>query len=329
MCAAAFSDDHCSSTFLSYRQNAQDSNLAHRQEGCGYCYYSPLLRNQQATVEVGIGYRNDSVCWSTSFVNGLEEIISEVYWDELSILVARASVKYEAPCRLYLRGSLGYGAIFSGINSNTTAVNIGGTTTPLAAYVADGGNGSVVDFSTAMGYVFKLGSEHACHIIPLIGYGYNGQYLHGSNCKEVLNSEDYDCACVEARPLSGLDSSFYANWNSPWVGVDLSYQCCRTIFLATAELHCVWLNSTAHWNLRQDFVKDPTQNGFGYGQLYSIAAKRFINPCWLLGLEFNYLQFATCEGHASLFFVDETAKLDLNGARWTSFNILFSLNYTI
>jgi hypothetical protein len=155
------------------------------------------------------------------------------------------------------------------------------------------------------------------------------QFLHIRNCVQELDSEDFDCCCTDTGPLSGLKNSFTARWNGPWIGVDLSYEYCKTLFFASAEYHWPTFRGKAHWNLRTDFVKDPRQRADGQGQLYSLGAKYPIAKQWLIGLELGYLSFNTHGGHATLFFSDENANLKLNDTHWTSFDALFSLTYSL
>lgn len=117
-------------------------------------------------VELDVGYRNDDFHWGTTFSNTLEEISSDIDWNDLSISELRGLVKYESACHLYLRGFAEYGIIFSGTNRNNTSISIDNQTTLLAQYRGSGRGGSVFDFSAGIGYAFHLGEKNPITIAP-------------------------------------------------------------------------------------------------------------------------------------------------------------------
>lgn len=206
-----------------------------------------------SSLEIGVGYRQDTLQWSTSVRNDssyysdnydcceilkelvmpLADVDSHVKWKNLSIWQIEAKGKYVTCDNLYLRANADYGWITSGKNIDKDYV-------VSSNYSADGcgcgsgsgynsGNefeiarskssvsGTVYDAKIAVGYQFKW-CDDSLAIAPLVGYSWHGQHFKDSH----LQQEFFGDETVEVLGgRSYYSSYYYGNYSN-----DYSYDGC-------------------------------------------------------------------------------------------------------
>jgi hypothetical protein len=309
-----------------------------------------------SSVEIGVGYRNDSLKWKTksdiggssygsgsgSYYGGgsydydesqgfLPGVRSTLDWKNLNIWEIEARGRYVTCDCIYLRGSIDYGWITSGKNTDKDHFNFGsdygsGSNFQFAKSHSNV-SGHVYDAKIAVGYQFKL-CDDTFAITPLIGYSWHGQHFSDSHLKQ--NFYGFDDGLLangleSARSYSYYDDYYYdgyssgsysdysyssygkehsryhARWNGIFLGFDFDYTfgcCCDWTIFGTYEFHWADYHGTGKWHLRPDLI-----NGFShhaknaYGQVFDIGIKWDFCDCWTVGLRGEFMWFWADHGH--------------------------------
>lgn len=182
-----------------------------------------------SSLEIGVGYRQDSLKWRTGHSGsgsncgscyndyqgdygsqgGYERhrhFRSELKWRDLQICEIEARGYYVTCDNLYLRAHGDYGWITSGKNHDKDFVGFGGGSEREFSRSSSRVKGHVYDLNVAIGYQFKL-CDCSLSIAPLVGYSWNGQHFHDHHLKHHCSSEYtcndpsyyYTCEFTEAR----------------------------------------------------------------------------------------------------------------------------------
>lgn len=198
-----------------------------------------------SSLEIGVGYRQDSLEWKTksdmtssygsygsygSYDSYYSEISlpykleSKQKWKDLSIWQIEANGKYVTCDSVYLRGNFDYGWITSGKSvakdyitdeSEYSGYNSYGSGFEFAKSKAHV-SGHVYDAKLALGYQFKL-CDDSFSIAPLVGYSWHGQHLQDSHVRSSWYSDE---SIVEEEVTtraysSSSDSSFSSDSSYP------------------------------------------------------------------------------------------------------------------
>ncbi len=194
-----------------------------------------------SSLEVGVGYRQDSLKWKTSSrfndgyssdyssyedYNGIGlpvKFRSELEWKDLQIWQIEARGKYVTCDNIYLRACGDYGWITSGKNRDRDFVTLN---SGYNDYYNNGSaelarsrshvRGHVYDAKLAIGYQFKM-CDDSFSVAPLVGYSWHGQHLKDRHLRQrvFMNNEvaaDEEFVAVERQRVVEESYSYYDDY---------------------------------------------------------------------------------------------------------------------
>ena len=290
----------------------------------------------ESRLELGLqgGYRQDRLDWS---IAGNVDVLSELEWEALDILQLQLTAAITGDSlfpggRLAGRGLLGVGSIVAGDNRDSDYAG-NGRTLEFSRSNNDAGDGQVLDFSLGAGLEFS--PNPGLQLRPLFGYSYHEQQLVLQDGVQTLSVPQLVAHSRFSPPalgaLPGLDSSYDARWDGPWLGCDLSYRLTPAWLLTgTAELHWGEMKAEADWNLRSDFAHPVSfrQVADAYGVVLGAKAQYDLGPRWQLLLAADYADWSTDPGLDQIYFADGSVGFTrLNEVNWSSFALQAGLQY--
>jgi len=281
-------------------------------------------------IEVGYGYRQDSLDWSIAGDQQGENpnILSELTWEELLIHEIRMGVRADLKQSFFLKGSINYGVIVGGENqdSDYAADN---REMEFSRSNNDADQGSTLDGLFGAGYKFRFISK-SFNVIPLVGYSYHRQRLSMTDGYQTIT-------WTGGPPLGafeGLESTYDAQWRGPWIGLDVILE---TESFATAippmsfyfgwEYHWADYYAEADWNLRDDFMhpKSFEHEADGTGMVANLGVRLRLNHRWSVTLGYETEEWSTEEGVDRVFLTNGTiVSTRLNEVNWHSDVVQFS-----
>lgn len=207
-----------------------------------------------SSLEIGVGYRQDTLSWKTkcdcdyssygsysysdesySELSLPYKLESKLKWKDLSIWQIEGCGKYVTCDNIYLRGNFDYGWITSGKNTDRDFITedesyYSGSSYSDSSYSGYSNYGSgfefaksrshvsghVYDAKIALGYQFKM-CDDSFAIAPLVGYSWHGQHFQDSHLQQELYSG------VEEETVQSARSSYYSSYSSDYSYSDYSY----------------------------------------------------------------------------------------------------------
>lgn len=250
-----------------------------------------------SSLEIGVGYRNDSIKWKREFCNAnpydcdcsnnsRSKDSCKSDWKNLNIWLIEARGSYVTCDCIYLRGSADYGWITSGKfknDDNSGFSYFGGGYDNFFSSDRDRKHirGNVYDAKIAVGYQFKWCDE-ALSVAPLIGYSWQGHELrNGKHDDGSYSSYDYsdsysyncDCDCDDACTYSDYSSGSSSGhnkhrmtdrWNGFFIGFDLGYRfCCDWNFFLDYEYHWANFHAKEHGHRHNRFLDNDYSSSCG------------------------------------------------------------------
>lgn len=281
-------------------------------------------------LSVGLGYRVDNLNWTISGTNGTPNILSELDWEKVESAVLSTEYRWSNKTQLYFRGNFDAGLIFDGGVRDSDYLGDDRTYEFSRSY-SDTTDGSLLDFSAAVGYRFDIpldGGSSRLHLMPIVGYAYSTQDFDITNGTQVLSAYGFP---VELGDFAGLDSSYDTVWKGPWVGLDLELRVGDTYSL-TGSLSYYWLDyeAEADWNLRSDFAHPVSfrQDADGDGISFSLGYRYNLSTHWFTTINYTYRDFSTDRGNDTTYFSDGSTVYGLfNGASSDSSTLIFGFGY--
>lgn len=282
----------------------------------------PSLRDASAEIDaslqLGPGIRQDNLDWSIADIDGSPNILSELTWTDLTIIQIKASGKLIIADKFYIRGSLDYGEIIDGENQDSDYSG-NDRTGEYSRSNNSTDEGNVYDLSAGLGYQFRI---KRLTIAPLIGYSYHTQNL-------VITDGNQTIPPIGHFP--GLHSTYDAQWDGPWTGLDLSFTIIEKLMLSgVVEYHWADYKGVADWNLRDDFdhPRSFEHTAEGNGILVSAAIHYAFSEHWGVGFAGNYQDWSTDPGTDRTFFADGTeVTTRLNEVNWDSVATELSITF--
>lgn len=271
--------------------------------------------------DLGAGYRTDDFDWNiASDITGTQtpNILSELTWSDLNIFQVEVGVKAHVE-RVYARGSLDYGWILDGDNQDSDYLG-DNRTLEFSRSNNDAGDGNVLDASVGIGYKII---DNKLMVAPLVGYSYHNQDLRIQNGFQTI---------PPLGPFPGLNSSYDAEWDGPWVGVDASVTASERLDLfASFEYHWADYEAEANWNLRADFAHPVSfrHEADGKGIIISAGAGYSPGEHWSVRASGKYMDWETDPGIDRVFFSDGSqAQTRLNEVNWESLAFMLEAAYS-
>ena len=268
------------------------------------------------------GYRKDNLNWSEA--GGSVNIISELKWENLEIAQISSAAKLNFNSEWSLRGMLGYGSIYSGRNQDSDYN--GNNRTLEFSRSNNKAGGEVRDASIGLGRTIQLldnAGEHFLSVTPLVGLSIHQQNLTMTDGVQTLPA---------TGSFPGLNSSYDAQWQGPWVGMDILLESGLNWTLsATAEYHWADYSAHANWNLRPEFSHPVsfTHAAKGQGVFLAAGATYIVRKNWKIGMTVEVQQWSTGSGIDQTSFSDGTVGYyPLNGVNWESTSVNFGMVYS-
>jgi hypothetical protein len=288
------------------------------------------------------GYRLDSLDWniagwntdsgtpgqqrSGEYVN----VLSELTWSDLQI--GQVGLRLTAEERRYqLAGYVAYGEIYSGDNqdSDFDYNNRQGE----FSRSNNGVFGDTLDASISLGYRYdvKWGKDSVLHVMPRLGAAIHQQNLGMKNGYQTLYVPYAEGLSVPQAgvpdpsavgPLTGLNSSYDAEWNTTWLGLDVWRAFTPKLTLGlNLEIHRGDYSAKANWNLRTTLAHPVSFAHWadGHGVVVGLNGQYTITGPLYLSFGLQYGQWTTDPGIDRVYFIDNTS-LDsrLNEVNWTT-----------
>ncbi len=274
------------------------------------------------------GYRNDDLEWDIGgYYNGqYVNVLSELTWDDIESFQVKFQGSLLIPNIIAFRGIANYGWIFDGDNQDSDFEG-DDRTQEFSRSNNNADDGEVWDVSLAVGYPLRWGRFVVGTITPLVGYSHHEQNLEMSDGYQTI---------PPTGSFPGLDSSYDAEWEGPWIGIDLSFRAAELKTFAhrfetffSFEYHWADYDAEADWNLRDDFQHpksfehDTDGDGWIIRGGFNLVFQRHV----ALNFNFDYQDWDTDSGTDKIFFANgNTAKTRLNEVTWTSYSLGLGLS---
>ncbi len=285
-------------------------------------------RQLEGELEAGIGYRHDNLDWNiagnSSGTN--PNVLSELEWSDLEIIQIKLQARAVVNRRFYLRALVDYGWIYDGQNrdSDYAADN---RTAEFSRSLNLTEDDQVWDASLGLGWLFTFGTDY-CRLAPMLGYSIHKQNLRITDGFQVI---------PPTGAFAGLDSTYKARWNGPWIGFDLIFgtpakrkQGHETRFVMSAEYHLADYYAEADWNLRDDFQhpKSFEHETDGRGLVLGAQWLFGFRSNWDFSLSGRYRKWETDSGVDRVFMTNGSrSETMLNEVNWESFELMAGVNY--
>jgi len=289
----------------------------------------------EGDIRFSLGPRFDSLDWSTAGNGDYHpNVLSELAWTNLH------------SHQLTLEGSLNLGPHFYGRGAVSYASIVGGQvrdsdydgddrTLEYSRSISQTSDDNMWDFSAGIGPPFRIG-QHRLVLAPLMGFAVHRQNLRITDGIQVIASPP------RTPPLGPLDdrlnSTFQAQWQGPWVGMDLRYKTAQhplrsaMEFGLSLEYHfAVSYSAEANWNLRSDLQHPVSFRQSAQGQGLLINGVWSIQVHRRVGFSFGlkYQNWTTSSGTIYIYRADGLVRqARLNSANWESTSFSMGVIYT-
>ena len=284
--------------------------------------------NAETAFALGTGYRQDSLNWSIEGPDGFPNILSELKWKDIKLWQVSARAK-QTLLGLCLNAEADYAFAFEGKNRDSDYLGDNRTLEFSRSY-SDASNGHAFDLSASLGWNINFFIS-PLSICPQIGFSYHEQHF-------TMRDGVYEIDLFNGNngPFDGLDSSYTARWQGPWIGVESCFCLyCPLSIYGGVRASALRYNARGHWNLRTDFADDFRHEGYGYGLFGRLGVQYEFAPCIAIGILGSYQEFRVCHGHDRMYFnvdfVDgngnsivsgvESSSTRLHQVEWRSFRI--------
>lgn len=271
---------------------------------------------------LGVDYRLGEFDWNIAGdANGANpNILSELSWVDLEIPQVTASMSAHFGDHVVLRADGAYGRIINGKNQDSDYA--GDNRTLEFSRSNNAGRGDTDDTSLALGYRFVVFDEAAgryAHITPLAGYSLHHQNLKIKNGVQTIPATE---------PLPGLNSTYDAEWQGPWLGVNMRLEADeRTALLVDLAYHWADYAAEANWNLRDDLAHPVSyrHDSQGQGVIAALGITHVLRRHWAVLVRLESQHWSADPGTDIVYLVDATtgapqppSTTRLNAVHWVT-----------
>ncbi|NOT20822.1 MAG: hypothetical protein HOP24_11250 [Sideroxydans sp.] len=270
---------------------------------------------------VSVGMRRDHLNWNIA--NGNVNIASEVDFAKTTLQQLRLAGEWNVIDAWALRGMFSTGSVNSGTNRDSDYAARDRTQEYARSQSKTGG--AVRDLSLALAHKIKLGDFKqggTLQLTPLLGLSIHQQSLTLYDGNQVMPTHGV---------LIGLNNSYDAVWQGPWIGMDAAFDFGGDLSLiSSVEYHWVNFRAEANWNLRND-LSHPVSfkhvaNGHGLSASLG-AAYQYSRPLSLHVL-LERQQWRTATGYDQTnFSYGGTGYYTLNPVQWESQAVSVGASY--
>jgi len=284
----------------------------------------PLI---DANVSVTSGYRVDDLDWNIAgdLSGANPNILSELTWDDLHMIELKGKVNVVLAKYLVIDGKAGWGEIIDGKNQDSDYDGDNRTEEFSRSNNATD-DGHVWDYSVGGGVRVPVENLGYLFIEDNLWIGLLGGY---SKHKQHLVITDLNQTIPDLGPFPGLDSRYSAQWEGPWVGVEVSGTIRRWRGWGRFEYHFPEYQGDATWNLREEFVQPGSfihSSDDGRGIVFEGGGNYQLTDMWSFALTFTLQDWEMNPGIDRVYFTDGTViDTRLNEVNWDSLSLTFGL----
>jgi len=270
---------------------------------------------------MSVGARQDHLNWNIA--NGNVNVGSEVDWTKTTIQQLRLTGKWNVFDAWALRGMFSTGSVNSGTNRDSDYAASDRSQEYSRSQSKTGG--AVRDLSLALAHQIKfdyLQQGGGLKLTPLLGLSVHQQSLTMYEGQQIVPANG---------ALIGLNNSYDAVWQGPWIGMDAAFDFGGYLSLiGSVEYHWVSFSAEANWNLRTD-LSHPVSfkhvaNGNGLTASLG-AAYQYSRPLSLHVL-LERQQWRTATGYDQTnFSYGGTGYYTLNPVQWESQAVSVGASY--
>ncbi len=279
----------------------------------------------EARGEFDFGYRQGEFDWNIAGTpQGTDpNVLSELEWRDIGVAQIRLGGEIVAWRHLWIGGSFTRGSIHAGENRDSDYL---GDDRTLEFSRSDNGgdDGSLSEGDFGVGYMFRFPrAGGGFDLLLAAGYGIARQDLRITDGFQTIADEDIlGEPLPPTGPFSGLDSSYDAEWDGTWFGIEGRLRVGpRAMLSARARLHQADFEAEANWNLREDFAHPLSfrHTAEGDGLVFRAAYDRQTKGRWGWRVILDVQRWETGAGVDEVFFDDGTSLTTrLNEANWSS-----------
>jgi hypothetical protein len=274
------------------------------------------------------GYRIDELDWNIAgnLAGRAPNILSELTWEDLQIFQVKLTNRTVIKEYVLIKSYFNYGWISDGSNQDSDYA-CDDRRCEFSRSNNTTADDSVWDLSVGIGPRFTFGSDFF-ELSPLVGYSRHQQRLITTDGFQTI---------PPLGSFSGLNSSYEAIWQGPWLGLDFTIRTRRPLgvfsgmaFTFSFEYHMGDFDAEADWNLRSDFAhpKSFEQQADANGYLFSFRTALYYNIHWAFLMNVTTSRWQSDPGIDRTFFADGTvADTRLNEANWQSYAFNLGICY--
>lgn len=218
----------------------------------------PVCGSDAVTVQLALsgGVRQFDLIWRTAGRTALpaQDPITAA-WNGIAVGEATIGMSV-AIDRLHVRGSVTRGWIFAGDSSMTTYTDTSRSEVTSRSE-QDSDHGRTGEESLALGWRWNS-PDHRADLTAEVGYSRSQQHLTLTDGIQTVPA---------TGPYTGLDSTYRADWEGPWLGLSGSWRALSSwSILAYARAQLVEYRGVLDLNLRADLAhpRSIEQKGDGY-----------------------------------------------------------------
>ncbi|MDF1644713.1 MAG: hypothetical protein P1U80_11065 [Pseudomonadales bacterium] len=284
------------------------------------------VQGGESTVSYRFGYRYDQLDWNiASDLSGsfTPNILSELTWDEVRSAQLEINLSGLLSNRLYYRVSVALASTQKGENQDSD-YDGNDRSLEFSRSNNNSSNGYLGDASGAIGYPIVFGASNApsLRITPLVGYSYHRQDFTMTDGMQTIASSG---RTPVLGPITGLDSSYQAEWYGPWWGIELVLGITPDVEISLLfEHHEGEYLGVGNWNLRSDFQhpKSFEHVADARGDLVALNLMITSNYSWRWLFSAQLQDWRAEPGIDRIFFSDNTiAVTRLNEVNWQATSV--------
>lgn len=304
-----------------------------------------MLMADSTSVQVGVGYRQDSIDWTIEEPGSLNpHAKSNLHFKDLEIFVIGGQVKSQLGCSGYARLSFDYGWLFDGrLRHSLEVKNIRedevfghngthqeGEYLQVAIHNDVKSNSFVWDLNLALGYPIHCWCEEFT-FAPTIGFSYSRQYIRSKEhfgLLDGLSTSDFesfdlssgDSSSSEVTEASSSSSSnrrhhsnkFRTSWWGPWIGFDVAYVSCDCWTLyGEFELHFGRARREKNTRTGVTYFDDYDRTKSFWGPLFRVGANYIFCENWYADTSVSYQKFISNAHRDDLYWSSATIRVDV------------------
>lgn len=294
--------------------------------------FSGLLTANTNTLQVGVGYRQDSATTTIGQRGALNpRAKSKLHYRDIEIVFLGLNGKTSFDCcnNSYLRGSFDYGWVLDGkLREWLTVKNrscgeqfcsggFGETGRSLNVLLHNKLSTSsyVWDLDLGFVYPFNCGCSRDFLFGPGIGITVNTQHVRVKNDVTVNQAEFSEDILDEFNLNGGCGKNRNRiTWWGPWIGFDFAYNSCDCWSIyGEVELHIGRVRQTRQSNVENSFIDRRK------------STKSYCGPSFKLGTSYMFCQNWFMD--ASIFYSKYWSFNSRNDLRWATGNIRLDVGY--